>query len=57
MKEEGVRVQEGSSGAWTLTGAKVAPQQVTNVKDCFLISNYTGHDKGPEQGNERKDGC
>ena len=39
MTEEGVLVQEGSSGAWTLTGAKVAPQQVTNIKDCFLISN------------------
>ena len=39
MKEEGVLVQEGSSGAWTLSGAKVAPQQVTNIKVCFLISN------------------
>ena len=26
-------LQVGSPGAWTLTGAKVTPQQVTNIKD------------------------
>ena len=37
MKEEGVLVQEGSSGAWALTGAKVSPQQVKRQKISFCI--------------------
>ena len=40
-------VQEGSSAAWTLTGAKVVPQQVANIKDCFTfpLSQILDQDK------------
>ena len=40
-------VQEGSSAAWTLTGAKVVPQQVANIKDYFTfpLSQILDQDK------------
>ena len=31
-------LQEGSPSAWTLTGAKVTPQQVTNIKNHITFS-------------------
>ena len=44
-------VQGGSSGAWALTGAKVAPQQ---VKRFHFVSSVTGF--GPGQGEDAKSG-
>ena len=40
-------VQEGSSAAWTLTGARVVPQQVANIKDYFTfpLSQILDQDK------------
>ena len=40
-------VQGGSSGAWALTGAKVAPQQVANIKYYFTfpLSQILDQDK------------
>ena len=42
-------VQEGSSAAWTLTGAKVVPQQVANIKDCFTFPLSQILDKDKEK--------
>ena len=47
-------VQEGSSAAWTLTGAKVAPQQVKHFKTFYEISSLAGVDKGPGQEEDAK---
>ena len=47
-------VHEGSSTAWTLTGAKVAPQQVKHFKTFYEISSLAGVDKGPGQEEDAK---
>ena len=50
-REKGIDlVQEGSSGAWALTGAKVAPQQVK--RKINFVSSGTGF--GPGQGEKTK---
>ena len=46
-------VQGGSSGAWALTGAKVAPQQV-KTKENHLVSSATGF--GPGHDEDAKSG-
>ena len=49
-------VQGGSSGAWALTGAKVAPQQV-KTKENHLVSSATGfgpgHDEDAKSGGQQ----
>ena len=48
-------VQEGSSAAWTLTGAKVVPQQVANIKDCFTFPLSQILDQDKEKTAKEKD--
>ena len=46
-------VQGGSSGAWALTGAKVAPEQVKSqtISFCFFATGF-----GPGQGEDARSG-